>query len=159
MRRCDPDAMFTAGLLHDIGELVIFNRLPTQSHEILQRVLESQDEVPVHVAEMEVLGFDHSTVGGELAHQWGLPPLLQACIAHHHDIAAAKVHQREVALIHIANVVALMAEVDTLDPDDVEPIDPRAWEVTGLDRDVMEPAMRAAQAEVQEIEKLFLEQK
>ncbi|MDP1704158.1 MAG: HDOD domain-containing protein, partial [Sulfurimicrobium sp.] len=58
MRRCDPDALFTAGLLHDIGELVIFNRLPDQAVEVLQRVLDSQDELPVYDAEREVLGFD-----------------------------------------------------------------------------------------------------
>ncbi|MBU0593191.1 MAG: HDOD domain-containing protein [Gammaproteobacteria bacterium] len=159
MRRCDPDALFTAGLLHDIGELVIFNRLPQQSAEVLQRVLDSQDELPVHEAEREVLGFDHSTVGGELARQWNLPTLLQECIAHHHDIGAAQKHPRETALIHLANIIALMAEVDTLDPADVPPIDPHAWEVTGLDEAVVEPAMRAAQAEVVEIEKLFTDQK
>lgn len=159
MRRCDPDALFTAGLLHDIGELVIFNRLPAQAAEALQRVLDSQDELPVQDAEREVLGFDHSDVGGELARQWNLPALLQECIAHHHDIGAAGKHPREVALIHIANIVALMAEVDTLDPADVPPVDPRAWEVTGLDDAVVEPAMRSAQAEVLEIEKLFMEQK
>ncbi|MDP1705826.1 MAG: HDOD domain-containing protein, partial [Sulfurimicrobium sp.] len=104
-------------------------------------------------------GFDHSDVGGELARQWTLPTLLQECIAHHHDIATAQKHPRETALIHIANVIALMAEVDTLDPEDVPRIDPHAWEVTGLDEDVVEPAMRAAQVEVVEIEQLFLDQK
>lgn len=158
MRRCDPDALFTAGLLHDIGELVIFNRLPEQSVEVLQRVLDSQDELPVYEAEREVLGFDHSDVGGELARQWNLPVLLQECIAYHHDIAAAQKYPRETALIHIANIIALMAEVDTLDPADVPPIVPHAWEVTGLEEEeVVEPAMRAAQAEVIEIEKLFLD--
>jgi putative nucleotidyltransferase with HDIG domain len=159
MRRCDPDALFTAGLLHDIGELVIFNRLPQQSAEVLQRVLDSQDELPVYEAEREVLSFDHSAVGGELARQWNLPALLQECIAHHHDIASAEKYPREVALVHLANIIALMAEVDTLDYADVSPIDPHAWEVTGLDEAVVEPAMRAAQAEVVEIEKLFTDQK
>ncbi|MFH1496032.1 MAG: HDOD domain-containing protein [Pseudomonadota bacterium] len=159
MRRCDPDALFTAGLLHDIGELVIFNRLPQQSAEVLQRVLDSQDELPVYEAEREVLSFDHSAVGGELARQWNLPALLQECIAHHHDIANAGKHPREVALVHLANIIALMAEIDTLDYEDVSPIDPHAWEVTGLDEAVVEPAMRAAQAEVVEIEKLFTDQK
>ena len=159
MRRCDPDALFTAGLLHDIGELVIFNRLPQLSAEVLQRVLDSQDELPVYEAEREVLGFDHCSVGGELARQWKLPTLLQECIAHHHDIASAQKHPRETALVHLANIIALMAEIDTLDPADVAPIDPRAWEVTGLDEGVVEPAMRAAQGEVAEIEKLFLDQR
>lgn len=158
-RRCDPDALFTAGLLHDIGELVIFNRLPEQAKEALLAVLDSQDEIPVYEAERQVMSFDHSEVGGELARQWKLPPLLEDCIAHHHDIANAKHHPRETALVHIANIIALMAELDTLDPADVSPIDPRAWEITGLSEESVEPAVRLAQAEIIEAEKLFLDKK
>ena len=73
-RRCDPEALFTAGLLHDIGELVIFNRLPEQAKEALLIVLDSQDEVPIYQAERQVMGFDHSEVGGELARQWQHDP-------------------------------------------------------------------------------------
>ena len=49
-----------------------------------------------------------------------------------------------------------MAEVDTLDTADVIPIDPRAWEITGLAEDIIEPAVREAQEEIAEAEKLFL---
>lgn len=155
-RRCDPDALFTAGLLHDIGELVIFNRLPGQAREALERVLDSQEEIQVHEAEREVMGFDHADVGGELARQWNLPPLLEECIAHHHAIANAHKHPRETALVHIANVIALMAEIDSLDPADVEPVDPRAWELAGLNEDGMESIVRAVQSEADEVMKLFI---
>ena len=46
LRKIDPEALFTAGLLHDIGELVIFNRLPAQAKEVLLLVLDSGDEMP-----------------------------------------------------------------------------------------------------------------
>ncbi len=154
-RRCEPDALFTAGLLHDIGELVIFNRRPAEAQAALQTVLDSDDETPVFEAEQQALGFDHSDVGGELARQWNLPPLLEECIAHHHDIAGARQHPREVALVHIANILATLAEVDSLDPDDTETIDPLAWELTGLTPECIEPAVREAQAEIEEVEKLF----
>ena len=154
-RRCDPDALFTAGLLHDIGELVIFNRRPAQAKQVLQAVIDSDDELAVCTAEQQVLGFDHAAVGGALARQWHLPPLLEECIAYHHDIAAATRHPREVALVHIANSLAVMAEVDDLDPADATPIDPLAWERTGLDQDCIEPAVREAQSAIEEVENLF----
>ncbi len=156
-RRCDPDALFTAGLLHDIGELVIFNRLPQQAHDALLMVLDSQDELPIYQAERRVIGFDHSAVGGELARLWKLPVLLEECIAHHHDIANTRHYPRETALVHIANIVALMAELDTLDLTDVPPIDPLAWTITGLDEEVVTEVARGAQAEFGEAEKLFLD--
>ena len=156
-RKCDPDAVFTAALLHDIGELVIFNRLPQQAKEALLLVLDSADELPVYQAEHQVMGFDHAQVGGELARQWKLPPMLEECIEYHHNIQAATRFPREVALVHIANILALMAEIRTLDLDDVSPIDPLAWEIVGLDADeVIEAAVGEAQEEIVEAEKLFL---
>jgi len=156
-RKCDPEAVFTAGLLHDIGELVIFNRLPGQAKEALLLVLDSGDELPVHLAERQTMGFDHAAVGGELARQWHLPPLLHDCIAFHHDVGQAKNCPRETAIVHIANILALMAEVDTLDRKDVQPFDSLAWEITGLDPDeAIESTIREAQDEIVEAEKLFI---
>lgn len=154
--KCDAEAVFTAGLLHDIGELVLFNRLPEQAKEALLLVLDSADELPLYQAERQTMGFDHAQVGGELSRQWKLPPLLQECIAFHHDIHAAQQYKREVAIVHIANIFALMAEVQTLDPADVAPIDPEAWKITGLvEADVIVATVRETQAEIAEAEQLF----
>ena len=157
VRKCDPEAVFTAGLLHDVGELVIFNRLPVQAKEALLLVLDSGDELPIYEAECQIMGFDHAQVGGELARQWHLPPMLTDCIAHHHDISHAQHSSRETAMVHIANILALMAEVNTFDLVDVQPIDPLAWEITGLDaEETIESTIREAQEEIVEAKKLFL---
>ena len=152
---CDPDALFTAGLLHDIGELIIFNRLPEQAKQALLLVLDSAEEIQVHQAEQQVMGFDHSEVGGALAKEWNLPGLLEECIAHHHDLASCQRYRRETALIHLANTLAVMAELDTIDPLDVPPIDAAAWEITGLPQDCIETVVREAQAAIIEVERLF----
>lgn len=157
-RRCDPDALFTAGLLHDIGELIIFNRLPGPAKDALMMVLDSQEEIGVPEAECLSLGFDHGAVGGALAEQWQLPSLLQECIAWHHAPERAARHPREAALVHIANSLAQLAELDSLELGDAPAIDPAAWTASGLDAEVVEPVVRTAQAEFGEIEQLFLGQ-
>lgn len=154
--RCDADAVFTAALLHDIGELVIFNRLPEQAKEALLLVLDSADELPVYRAEQQIMGCDHAQVGGELARQWKLPPLLEECIEYHHSPRSDLRFAREVALVHIANICALMAEVQTLNPADVSPVDSGAWEIAGLDEEVMQSTVQEAQQEIAEAERLFL---
>jgi putative nucleotidyltransferase with HDIG domain len=154
--KCDAEAVFTAGLLHDIGELVLFNRMPEQAKEVLLMVLDSADELPMYQAEQQTMGFDHAQIGGELARQWKLPLLLQECIACHHDIPAAQRYPRETAMVHIANILALMAEVQTLDPADVAPINPVAWEIVGLSgAEAVEAIVRETQAEIAEAETLF----
>ena len=154
--RCDPEALFTAGLLHDIGELILFNRMPAQSKDALLLVLDSSDEMSIHDAERQTAGIDHAEVGGELARQWQLPALLEECIAYHHDIGKATRYPRETALTHIANIVAQMAEIDTLDPADVPSIDPTAWQITGLSEQSIEPVVREVQAMINEAEALFM---
>jgi putative nucleotidyltransferase with HDIG domain len=154
--KCDAEAVFTAGLLHDIGELVIFNRLPEQAKAALMLVLDSADELSMNQAEQQTLGFDHAQVGGELARQWKLPAMLEECIAYHHDIHSAKRYPRETALVHIANILALMAEVRTMDTADVAPIDPQAWAITGLsEAEVINAVVGETQAEIAEAEALF----
>lgn len=154
--KSDAEAVFTAGLLHDIGELVIFNRLPEQAKEALLLVLDSADELAVYQAERQTMGLDHAQVGGELARQWKLPAMLEECIAFHHDIQAAKRYPRETAFVHIANILALMAELQTLDFDEVAPVDPEAWELTGLTADeVIDSVVGDTQAEIAEAERLF----
>lgn len=157
--RCDPDALFTAGVLHDIGELIIFNRLPAQAKQALLIVLDSDEEIAVYQAERQVMGFDHGDVGGALAREWRLPSLLEECIGHHHNVGASRRHRRETALVHLANILAQMAELDTLDSFDVPPVDPAAWEFTGLADDCIEPCVREAQAGIAEIERLFTGEK
>lgn len=154
---CDAEAVFTAGLLHDIGELVIFNRLPAGAKEALLLVLDSADELAVHQAEQLTMGLDHAQVGAKLAQQWNLPAMLVECIAFHHDIHAAKKYPREVALVHIANLLAQMAEVNSFNLADVAPVDPEAWEITGLAAaDVVDETIRVTRAEIAEAEKLFM---
>ena len=153
---CDPAAVFTAGLLHDIGELIIFSRLPDEAREALLLVLDQVDEMPVYLAERQVIGFDHAEVGGALAGLWGLPQMLIECIAHHHAIVDAQHFPRETALVHLANILAQMAELGTLELTDVSPIDPHAWEITGLHPDIVEQVILEARLEITEAEKLFL---
>lgn len=154
-RKGQPEVMFTAGLLHDIGELVIFSRLPQLAHDALMLTLDSIEDLAVHRAEQQVIGYHHGHVGGELARQWQLPPILETCIRHHHSIDEAESFQAETALIHIADAAAQMAEIDTLDPEDVNPIEPLAWELTGLDSAAVEEAVGESREKIDEAMKLF----
>lgn len=155
--KMDAETMFTAGLLHDIGELVIFSRKAQQAKESLLLVQDSADEIPVYQAEKQLLGFDHAEVGAELARQWKLPEIFEECIGFHHDIAAARKYPREVALIHIANTLAMMAEVRTQQLEDVAQMDMQAWEIAGLSAtDVIAETLENISANIAEVEKLFV---
>jgi len=157
-RLAQGESIFIACLLHDIGELVIFNKLPEQARQALDLTVAEMDGLPLDQAEQKILGFDHSEVGGELIKQWRLPNSLYECVAFHHNPGAAIEFQYEVAVIHIANALAVMAELDCDDIEDadVPPIDPLAWEITGLDmEDAVATVVPALREQLDEVCTLF----
>lgn len=131
------DSLFTAGLLHDIGHLVMFNRCPELSQEALRLSLQENDGLSPYLSERKVFGFDHMTVGVELARQWGLPDCLQQCIAHHHEPYADGESPDAVKIVHIANSVAVLAELNSDNFDDAPPIDARVFADLGFDAETL----------------------
>jgi putative nucleotidyltransferase with HDIG domain len=73
---------FTAGLLHDIGKVVIDQYAPKDSAAIMRRV---EAGFEPRAAEQEVLGCDHTKIGSWIAERWHLPKTLCSVIEHHHE--------------------------------------------------------------------------
>ncbi|HTJ96300.1 MAG TPA: HDOD domain-containing protein, partial [Rhodocyclaceae bacterium] len=82
----DPGDCYIAGLLHDFGKVVFAQFMPEEFRAALAYCHEKG--VPLHVAEAEVIGADHTVVGSMLAERWQFPPTLVACIRNHHQDTA-----------------------------------------------------------------------
>lgn len=155
-KKANSESIFIAGLLHDIGQLLMFNQLPEKSHEAILLLMEGTEDLDTFEAERHVFGFDHMQVGAALIKSWKLSPVLQECVEFHHEPLKAKDFPAEVALINIANAVAVMADFDSMSEDDEVPkIDPRSWELTGLSKADLPEAIKQAQQEINEIESVL----
>ncbi len=131
------ERLFVAGLLHDIGKLIICNRLPDQAR-LLQDKINAREGLDFEI-EQDMLGFDHAEVGGELLSSWLMPQSLINAVRYHHFPGDAGEFEIEVAIVHIANAMTGMAE-QGLDVDVemlIQPVDEKAWETLGLDESVM----------------------
>ena len=127
------DTPFVAGLLHDIGQLVLFSRAPEPARQALLMSVDSTDDRGLFLCEREVLGFDHGAVGLALARNWALPRSLQECIEFHHEPERARDHPLEVATVHVANSVAVLAEIGSLELSDAPMISSVALRAVKLD--------------------------
>jgi len=151
----NAETLFIAGLLHDIGQLVLFKKAPHESKQALMMSIEGPDELAMHKAEQQILGFDHAQVGAALLRHWNFPELLVECVEFHHVPEQAKKHPLETALVHIANSIATLAEINSVSEGDAERIDSAAWTVAGLGKEVIEPVVRATQEQFASEQNLF----
>ena len=151
----DADAVFIAGLLHDIGQLILFNRFPQEMHEIILRTIEGETPLTMVAAEYERLGTDHTRVGAELARSWHLPAHIEAVIIGHHAPENAHDHQQEVALIYIANAVAQMLDFDTDSVMNKLEVSDTIWTMAQLSPEHIPPAIEAAGEQLEALRQLY----
>lgn len=81
-----PDSAFIAGLLHDIGQLVLATHFAASSDAA--RLWRDEHDCSTVEAEQETAGMDHAGVGEALAAHWRFPAAIRDAIAHHHDAVA-----------------------------------------------------------------------
>ena len=98
------ETVFIAGLLHDLGKLVLARALPQKFVWVVDCCREHGCEMAQ--AERRILPTDHAGIGAELAREWKLSAGLQAAIGHHHDPGAAGEHEDLAAAVGAANVLA-----------------------------------------------------
>ena len=149
------ESLFIAGLLHDIGQLIMFHKLPQQMHAALLRTIQGEPTLEMYQAEREIIGFDHSQVGDELAKAWNLPKNLQECIAYHHEPQNAGMFPVQVALVHIANAIASLPFMEYSEITEALEVEPVCWELTGLSPESIQPAIEKARQQIAETESLF----
>jgi putative nucleotidyltransferase with HDIG domain len=100
-----PSAVVVAGLLHDVGKLVIAERAPDHFARALAG--ERQDKRPLFTIEEELIGVSHAEVGAYLLSLWGLPsPVVEAVAHHHHPERVPQDRLDMTSVTYISNLLA-----------------------------------------------------
>jgi len=143
-REKEIERYFIAGLLHDIGSLLLYLQLPDEMTQALQA--NRSDGVDLYRAEKEVLGFDHAEVGGALLKKWNLPPVICGSVRFQQNPEKAPLAEQSSAwLIHLAKeIVARHIDSDPEQDDFVE-IDPAIWQANELDAALLPKILEKAE--------------
>ncbi len=103
LRAGDPEVAFTAGLIHDVGKVVLDKFFHPDFERII--ILMDKHHSSMLDAESAVMGMDHAEIGYYLTQRWSLPEVLQDAVGYHHSPRHATKDQRLAALIGYADQV------------------------------------------------------
>lgn len=108
---------FLAGLLHDIGKVVLNLKIPDKTREIVQEVYNNPG-ISFMQAEQEMFGFNHAQVGKLIARKWNFAETIEETIGCHHDPRQARILPVLTVIVNFGNLVCHKLEVGpTRNPD------------------------------------------
>lgn len=127
---CDKERLFVAGLLHEIGHLIMYQAIP----ELCQRAIETAAEhhIQLFQAERSLLGFDYGDIGCEIMEQWSLPESLKEITKFHVEPWKTSGFPLEVALVYLGVLLTKEDCGEGVFNEDLLAVDPSVWTVTGL---------------------------
>lgn len=151
----EVEEIATAGLLHDIGKVIIGLKCTEAVAEVRRRI--KADELYIQDAERQVLDTDHAEVGGWLAKSWFLPDKLSEPIAYHHNVPLSEDHRVKTAVVHLADVLIKASGFGDSGDQYVPAIHPMAWEVLKLDDKQLEEIVVELEDKLIEVKNFSLE--
>jgi putative nucleotidyltransferase with HDIG domain len=144
----NTDYAFTAGLLHDIGRLVLVTRFPENYAAVI--AYRKANDCYMLEAERAVLGIDHMVAGHALAMHWHFSDVMQHAIVGHHEPEKSAPNAL-VALVHVANSIVHALDLAGVEDDLVPPLSLIAWNTLDLKEDIYQQVFNET---VQQVEKL-----
>ncbi len=142
----NPEELFVAGLLHDIGKVVLYVKWPEVGSSI-KDVAKAEGDRSLFELEQELLGLSHADIGGCLANAWNLPVTLREPILYHHAPTLAKEAALQTAIVHVADILVKGLACGNPGDDLIPPLSKQAWDMVGLDEHTLANYIAKASSE------------
>ena len=148
----NTERLFVAGLLHDIGRLLLYQYASDDMGPLVVRA-RSEGSL-LHRLEYENLKVDHTTVGACLVKKWKLPAMLED-IVHFHHTPRKSINGIETTIVHIADIMTNAMGVGSSGESLVPPLDLQAWEMLGLSEHTLTGTIQQMDQQMTDVFNIF----
>ncbi|MFN8546200.1 MAG: HDOD domain-containing protein [Candidatus Binatia bacterium] len=145
-KKGSPEEVTAAGLLHDLGKVVLCKELPEAFELITTKA--SDERRAFREVEREVLTVDHCDIAAWLVEKWRFPPCLAEPIVFHHTPTYARRAADETAIVHVANVLVRALNYGCGGDPRIPAIEPRAWQRLGLTGMLLDDVLEQYEADL-----------
>lgn len=151
--RLNQDFAFTAGLLHDIGRLVLVTSYPERYSEVLAQ--RQRDDTQLLDVERALLGVDHVVAGVALAEHWKFSETMHHAIAFHHEPEAVGAGFLA-TIVHVANAIVHALDLARDENELVPPVSMVAWTALGLSQEAYLHVFRETEMQFEEMSNVLM---
>lgn len=149
-----PERFYVCGLLHDIGRLVMFLKVPDLMHELLlQRETKAQH---LFVLEQERLSYTHAEIGGRLLEFWKVPQSIYKPVAFHHRPDQSGEFATISSVVHIADAWVNKYAVGSSGERFAPEIHPEATRLLGIEARELDEVWQVTIDDINDVTKQFV---
>ncbi len=146
----DNEEAYIAGLLLDIGKIILSGFAGDEFSEVAERV--EKEKIPFNIAEQEILGFDHPQIGGRVIKKWNLPTALVEAVQYHHQPDKADTHKMLTYIVHLADAIGCMLGIGLGSDGLMYVFEENTLNVLGLNKEDVESIMSELADKVEQVD-------